>query len=191
MMVVRPPEFRDIAGVYRVCDETGPATTNPDLLGHVWAGRYLDALPGFPRVLADEHGIAGYVLGCPDTRAFEAWCEAEWWPPLREQYPRGSGDPTTADASLIEHLHDPPRTPDDLLEAFPAHLHIDLLPRAQGHGHGRALMEWVFGAMHDGGARGVHLGVSADNTNAIAFYRHLGFAVASGDDDGILMTRAL
>lgn len=190
-MVMRRPEFRDVAGVYRVCDETGPATTNPDLLGHVWAGPYVRALPEFARVLADERGIAGYVLGCPDTRAFEQWCETDWWPPLREQYPRGTGDPATSDAALIEHLHDPPRTPETVLDSFPAHLHIDLLPRAQGHGHGRVLLEWLFGALRDAGASGVHLGVSAENTNAIAFYRHLGFAEAGGDDGGILMTRAL
>ncbi len=190
-MLMRRPEFRDVAGVYRVCDETGPTTTNPDLLGHVWAGPYLQALPEFARVLADEHGIAGYVLGCPDTRAFETWCEEYWWPPLREQYPRGSGSPSTADANLVEHLHHPPRTDDDLLEGFPAHLHIDLLPRAQGHGHGRTLMEWLFDALRQSGASGVHLGVSAENTNAIAFYRHLGFVEAGRDDDGVLMTRAL
>ena len=191
MMLMRRPEFRDVAGVYRVCDETGPVTMNPDLLGHIWAGPYVESLPGFASVLADDHGIAGYVLGCPDTRAFEEWCEEHWWPPLREQYPRGSGDPATADANLIEHLHHPPRTPDELLETFPAHLHIDLLPRAQGHGHGRTLMEWVFAELRQWGAWGVHLGVSAGNTNAIAFYRHLGFAEAGRDDDGVLMTRAL
>ena len=34
-------------------------------------------------VLDDGTGPGGYVLGALDTRAFEARCEREWWPPLR------------------------------------------------------------------------------------------------------------
>ena len=61
------------------------------------------------------------------------------------------------------------------LEAYPAHLHIDLLPPFQGGGHGRALMETFYAAAARAGAPGVHLTVMAANTRALGFYRHLGF----------------
>ena len=37
------------------------------------------------------------------------------------------------------------------------------------------------------GIRGVHLGVAADNENAIGFYGHIGFAVIDRDPGGVLM----
>ena len=40
-------------------------------------------------------GACGYILGTGDTRAFEARCEAKWWPALRARY-----------ADTIRTLHD-------------------------------------------------------------------------------------
>ncbi|MBE2212416.1 MAG: GNAT family N-acetyltransferase, partial [Opitutaceae bacterium] len=60
--------------------------------------------------------------------------------------------------------------------AYPAHLHIDLLPVLQGRGVGRRLMDAFLGALRVRGVPGVHLGVSTANPGAIAFYERLGFA---------------
>lgn len=175
MTEIRQPGLPDLPGVYRVCFETSGSepTANPDLVGHVYAGPYVARHPEFARVVADDLGISGYVLGCPDTRALEAWTAANWWPALREQYPVGGGLPV--DAEMIGELHSPPVVPGEIVEQYPAHLHIDLLQRTQGHGYGRTLIEWVCGELAAAGAPGVHLGVGADNANAIAFYEHLGF----------------
>jgi len=185
MTQIRQPGFADIPGVYRVCFDTSnePSDANPDLVGHVYSGPYVLHHPEFARVIADDTGIAGYVLGCPDTRAFEAWAEAKWWPALREQYP--------ASVAGASPLHSPPRSPDAVVEAFPAHLHIDLLPRTQGHGYGRVLIEWLCAELAGRGIPGVHLGVGCDNTKAIAFYRHLGFATVLDDGETIWMARTL
>lgn len=191
MTQLRAAALRDLAGVYRVCHETGDpaADQNPDLLGHVYAGPYVVGQAALARVVADELGIAGYLFGCDDTRAFEAWCEQHWWPPLREQYPVEGA--SKADAEMIGLLHHPPRSPESVVAAFPAHLHIDFLPRARGGGHGRALIEWLCAELVGRGVPGVHLGVGSDNANAIAFYEHLGFTTAEGDDDTTWMTRRL
>lgn len=138
-------------------------------------------------MIADEHGIAGYVLGCPDTRAFEQWCELHWWPALRAQYPATGGE----DAGLARLFHDPPRSPDSIVERFPAHLHIDLLSRTQGHGFGRVLIEWLCGELAARGIPGVHLGVSPANDNAIAFYEHLGFTTLQREPEVLWMVREL
>lgn len=188
MVQMRLAAPHDLPGIYRVCDETGPETTNADLLGHVYAGPYAVNQARFASVLADPQGVAGYVFGCLDTRAFEAWCEAEWWPALREQYPI---DPLDPDAEFIGLLHSPPRSPEALIERYPSHLHIDLLPRTQGTGFGRRLIEWLCTELAAAGAPGVHLGVGSDNTNAIAFYEHLGFTRHSDDGDTLWMVRDL
>jgi ribosomal protein S18 acetylase RimI-like enzyme len=191
MTVLRTAGPYDIPGAYAVCHETGsPAPgQNPDLLGHVYAGPYLTGQPELSRVVADESGVAGYLFGCEDSRAFEAWCEAEWWPPLREQYPLASV--SDVDAELVQLLHRPPRSPERIVGDFPAHLHIDFLPRARGAGYGRHLIDWLCAELVRRGVPGVHLGVGIDNANAIAFYEHLGFTTAMADDDVRWMTRPL
>jgi ribosomal protein S18 acetylase RimI-like enzyme len=60
-------------------------------------------------------------------------------------------------------------------EAYPSHMHIDLLERAQGHGFGRRMMDEVMDRLRGRGSPGVHLGVSVRNESAQGFYRRLGF----------------
>ena len=70
------------------------------------------------------------------------------------------------------------------LPAYPAHLHIDLLPRYQGSGHGRALIDTFCAAMADAGAAGVHVCVVRANTPALGFHDRLGFRALDVDDPG-------
>jgi ribosomal protein S18 acetylase RimI-like enzyme len=181
----------DSPGVYRVCHETGDPKPgqNPDLLGHVYAGPYLAGQADLARVVADDEGVAGYLLGCADTRAFERWCESNWWPALREQYPLETARP--ADRDLVALLHRPPRSPESVVREHPAHLHIDLLGRTRGHGFGRVLIEWLCAELAARGIPGVHLGVGRDNANAIAFYGHLGFTEFEADGNTLWMVRRL
>jgi GNAT superfamily N-acetyltransferase len=192
------PPFRhatlhDLPGAYRVCLQTGDAGRDatgrygdPDLLGHVFVGPYMVGEPDLARVVADDRGVGGYALAVADTRTFERWAEAQWWPALRLRYPRrGGGD--TADDEIVRLIHQPPRTPDEIVRAYPAHLHIDLLDRFRGRGLGRALIEDLANALRSRDVPGVHLEVAADNPNAMAFYRHLGFADLEGDENSIIM----
>ncbi|MBK6872609.1 MAG: GNAT family N-acetyltransferase [Kineosporiaceae bacterium] len=175
-------------GAYRVCLLTGDAGEdasgrhdNPDLLGHTYVGPYLAADDGPNLVVVDSEGVCGYLLATADTTRFERWREAEWLPALRAQYPIGSGTPR--DGELTGLLHHPPCSPPELLTDHPAHLHIDLLPRAQGQGWGRRLMDHLADTLQARGVRGVHLGVSPDNARARGFYARLGYReLLQGDD---------
>jgi ribosomal protein S18 acetylase RimI-like enzyme len=160
----------------------------------VYLGGYL--------ALAPEHALvatatddpaaapAGYVVGVADTRAFAERCEAAWWPALRQRYPR-EVPRRPSDRALVELLHAPPAPPDDVVEEFPAHLHLDLLPALQGRGMGRALLGRLLGTLRAAGSTGVHLGVDPGNPRAIGFYRGAGFEVLRADVDVVLMGRAL
>ena len=81
---------------------------DPRLFGEIYAAPYGVLEPEHALVLDDGAGAAiGYVLGALDTPAFEARCEAEWWPALRARHPIGSGG-----NDLDELLHrDPPPRP--------------------------------------------------------------------------------
>ncbi|WP_448630882.1 GNAT family N-acetyltransferase [Cellulomonas soli] len=194
--VLRPFHPSDLPGMYRLCLLTGAAGgdatalyRNPDLLGHVYCGPYPVADPGLSFVVADEQGVGGYVVATADTLAFEEWMERQWWPTLRAQHPVTS-DPQdgTEDHRLVERLHAWRPTPDPLHEQFPAHLHIDLLPRLQGQGWGRRLIERLSAELRDRGVPGLHLGVDGRNTGAVAFYERLGFRRAEEQEWGLTLT---
>lgn len=186
--VLRPVRFQDRRALYRICLETGDSGQDatalyqdPDLLGHVYAGAYAEFHPEFAFVLEDDLGVGGYVLGVPDSRAFEATLDRLWWPALRARYPLTEElaakprEERTPDERLVALLHSPSRAREEDLAEYPAHLHIDLLPRMQGGGNGRRLLARLLDALREAGAPGVHLGVGGRNTRAIGFYEHLGF----------------
>ncbi len=190
-MLIRQALPADRDALYDICVRTAdsgsdarPLYRNHELLGELWVGPYLALEPGLAFVAEDSEGIAGYVLGAEDTRKFEEACERDWWPALRARYPDPSADADlSADEALMRRIHHPQPTPADVVERYPAHLHIDILPRGQGHGVGRRLMTALFDALRDRGVSGVHLGVGPTNTRAIGFYRHLGFRSADPTQD--------
>jgi ribosomal protein S18 acetylase RimI-like enzyme len=175
----------DLADLYRIClltaDSGRDATalyTDPRLPGEIYAAPYGVFEPGLAFVAEDDEGVGGYVLGALDTAAFEERLERDWWPRLRERYPElplGQAAALPQPEQLARRdIHQPWLADRELVRRYPSHLHIDLLPRLQGRGLGRALMDTLLAALRARGSRGVHLFVSPDNHRAIAFYRHLG-----------------
>lgn len=189
--MIRPYQPRDLARLYEICLRTGASgedathlVVDPRLFGELYAAPYAALEPAHALVVDDGSGAAvGYALGALDTRAFEARCEAEWWPALRERHPVGSGA-NDLDELLVTMLHHRHAAADDVVARYPSHLHIDLLPEAQGAGWGRALMEALQDLLRAAGSPGVHLGVSARNRRALGFYAHLGYEELTCDAVG-------
>ena len=189
----------DLPALYRVALVTGDggddATAqhgDPDLIGHVFVGPYVALASGRSFAVVDERGIAGYVLGAPSTPTFLAERELDWFAPLRRRYGVvDTGQLTLADRDILELFDAPYPVTDELVERFPAHLHIDLLERCRGRGVGRAAMARMMQALADGGAHGVHLEVDQRNERAIGFYRSLGFDIVDTLDDSHVMARDL
>ena len=178
----------------RTADAGGDARSfhgDPDLPGHVWAGAYVALEPEYAFVLVNDGDVpVGYVIGALDSRSFEARCERDWWPSLRERYPLGSGA-TERDRTEIGFVHAPPLAADEVVAGYPSHLHIDLLPEAQGRGAGRRLIETLTASLAADGSRGVHLGVAMQNENARAFYERVGFAEFARTDDTVTFVMPL
>ena len=183
--VIRLARPGDERAAYHVCMKTGDHGADgeryfredPDALGRIYVGPYLTFEPGLALVLEDDQGVCGYALGAFDSRDFYARYESEWRPKLCAQFLPPQGDP--ARWTRVQQVHHVYHHADyfcpEPYDQYPSHMHIDLLPRAQGRGYGRRMMEQVMGRLRERGSPGAHLGVTTLNTRAQGFYQRLGF----------------
>jgi ribosomal protein S18 acetylase RimI-like enzyme len=204
-MKIRDAKKEDRAGAYYVCMKTGDYgkdgepffREDPDALGRIFVGPYLEFEPELSLVLEDAEGICGYAFGAFDSKEFFQRYETEWRPGLVKEFVMPTGD--RAKWNRVQQTHSWYHEPDYFMpepyEKYPSHLHIDLLPRAQGRGFGRKMLEKVMGRLRGRGSPGAHLGVSEVNAPAVGFYRKLGFEelvrVGSGRDCVIYMGKSL
>lgn len=201
--VIRAFRPGDEGALMDVCLRTGDAggdatghLVDGSLMGALWCLPYLVVEPDLASVVVfGDDPPVGYVLGALDSAAFHAAAEKRYWPVARERYPIGSAPVDSLDELLVHLVHDRSNADGSGIESelehlYPSHLHIDLLPAAQGRGFGRALIDRLCEQLLEGGSPGVHLGVSTRNERAIAFYRHLGFEEWSSDTINLTMVRS-
>ena len=197
---LRPYREDDFEAVYRICLLTGDSGNDatdlyedPHALGHLYAGPYVTLQPELAFVAEDDSGVAGYILGALDTVGFYKEFVARWLPPLQGEIPDpgGGATPWTPTDRIYHRLHHPRLHAPAQIGAYPSHLHINLLPGAQGQGLGRRLMDRLFSALQESGSPGVHLGVGESNIRAQGFYRGLGFAELERKPGSIFMGRRL
>ena len=200
-VTIRRAVLSDLPYLYEVCLKTGDGGKDASdlyfdqyLLGHYYAAPYLLYQAGICFTAEYQRRPQGYILAAPDTDVFKKWMEEQWLPPLRKRYQLPY--PSTLirserEKQIIELFHNtqfPVNAYDQpWLAQYPAHLHIDLLPSLQGKGTGRALINNLFAELESQGVPGIHLGVSASNTGAIAFYKKIGFSVLKEHDWGLTM----
>lgn len=198
MAFIRSYRPTDRADVFDICVRTADAGGDsrhlyPDseLVPSVFAAPYLELAPDLAFVLDDGAGRAvGYVLGVDDTPRFVTAFRREWLPVVGGRYPAPADgvEPRTPSDIMAGLLHDPERMVLPELTGHPAHLHIDLLPRWQGQGHGRALIHTLLDALRAKGVGAVHLSMLTANTGARAFYERAGFheiTVPGSDPDEV------
>ncbi len=179
-MRLRPYAPRDLPHVFDICLRTGDAGRDASalfndrwLLGRFYAAPYVMLEPESCLILEDRGQPCGYVLGTMDTARFVRWFNVDWHPGLKALAEAAGAPRSGAEADLLRTVQRPLTVPSWARE-YPAHLHIDLMPVAQGQGWGRRMMRaWMASAAHRG-ATGVHLGVARANQRAVEFYRRLG-----------------
>jgi ribosomal protein S18 acetylase RimI-like enzyme len=185
---IRPACSDDLASFYRISLLTGDAGRDatqlyddPQLVGHLYSAPYLLLSQETCLVVEDDQGVAGYAVGAIDTRDFENLVEAEWWPKLRHQYAApdmADQKNWSEDEMRIQSIHFPHSTPTAITTQFPAHLHLNLLPRLQGKGMGPLLCDAWLEMAGQRGARAAHVGVNATNKRGLKFWKGCGFAAA-------------
>lgn len=182
---VRPYRPDDRGAVRRICFETGymgdPIAwrwRDAESFADLFTSWYTDHEPGSALVAAQDGEVVGYLLGCRDSRRVTPSAAILRRHLLRRGLLVRPGTAgvlwrTLADVGrarlrgeVLERPFDP---------RHPAHLHIDLLPRARGGGVGRRLMTRWLDALRGDGIPGCHLGTWAENDAAIAFFESTGF----------------
>ena len=178
---IRPYHPSDLVNYYRICLLTGDsgkdASTkykDPDLIGHFFAAPYAVLEPDLCFTLCCSDSPCGYIIGTRDSVKFYDRCEQEWFPVLRDRYPLPEAEDMSPDAHIIRLIHKGHRIKEDLT-AYPAHLHIDILPRGQGRGMGRQLIDTFLDRLRELNIPAVHLEVGKANQGAVQFYKKVGF----------------
>ncbi|QIG39861.1 GNAT family N-acetyltransferase [Microbacterium sp. 4R-513] len=170
------PALADIC--LRTADEGVDATglfEDDEIWAQIFVLPYAARHPDLAFVVETDDGrVAGYVVCAPDTREFEVWFATEWWPRFAERWPRPDEERSRQDGTL-RYAYGRHAGAEPYGDAYPAHLHIDLLPELQGQGWGRRLIDTLVAALRERGVTGLHLVASSGNTGALAFYTRLGF----------------
>lgn len=182
---IRPFRSGDGAALAAIClrtaDSGGDATgvlEDDDLWAKIFLLPYLARHPDLAFVVERDNGsLVGYVVGAPDTREFEDWFHDEWWAERGPRWARtvGADGADSRQDRILAYADARRGGVEPYGDDYPAHLHIDLLPEAQGEGWGRQLIETLVAALRVRGVTGLHLVAGADNVGAVAFYPRVGF----------------
>jgi GNAT superfamily N-acetyltransferase len=147
-------------------------------MGHIYSAPYALLEPWLALMVEDEEGVAGFAVGTTETTAWERKLESTWWPPLRKQYtepPQTDASRWTPDQRRIFAIHHPTPTPSAIAVRYPAHVHMNLLPRLQGRGIGTKLFRQWLAVASVRGAKSLHVGINRANVGALAFWQKMGF----------------
>ena len=197
MAIIRKVREDDCDALYNVCLQTGDSGSDasglhadPNMLGDVYVGPYLQFASATSFALINESDDAvGYGLSIIDTETFEETCREKWWPEIQNKYSQFRENQN--ECWLIHEIFHLSPSPIELLDRYPSHGHIDLLPSMQGKGFGRKLMASMELALIELGSIGFHLRVSSQNLRALKFYAALGYAVIDESPDVITVGKRL
>ncbi|MDY0910643.1 GNAT family N-acetyltransferase [Microbacterium sp. CFBP9034] len=179
---IRPFRPGDEPALAEICLKTADAGADgtgvledDDLWAELFVLPYVARHPDLAFVVeSDDSRVVGYIVSAPHTAEFEEWFRAEWWPRHHARWPKPDAEVTRQDGILL-YAYGRRGGAEPYGDAYPAHLHIDLLPEVQGQGLGRDLIATLVAALRAQGVPGLHLVTSADNEGAIAFYPRVGF----------------
>ena len=184
-VTIRGYQPRDLDDLYRIClltaDSGKDATAlyrNPRLPGEIYAAPYGIFEPELAFVAEDSEGsgrLHTRRAGHDGVRRPAGARLVARAPGSLPGFVTSSGcRPLGPEQQALDNIHHPWRAREDLTARFPSHLHIDLLPRLQGRGLGRRLVDTFTAALRACRSRGLHLFVTRGNIRAIEFYRHVG-----------------
>jgi GNAT superfamily N-acetyltransferase len=163
---------------------------------YLWYKAYVYLTPDTCFVLDDGTGrVVGYCIGTADTTAFAHRWRTVFAPVV---------DPVLV-PSLDVQTNDPLMERDDvksfrsaiydancsmlrawpqMLQQYPAHMHMVILPEYQRRGYGTMLIEIFFQIVKSQGANGVHVDTVVHNVIGRLFYSKNGFQLCSQVLDG-------
>ena len=179
--MIRPYEQADLARLREICVLTGASGgdatglySSDDLLPDLFLEPYVTFAPGWAWVVELEHLIQGYLVAVSDTRAFTSWWADTWTPWFATMHPHPE-QPYSDEERLVMRGYHPGEIEIAEIDDYPAHLHVDLLPAAQGQGWGKNLVGRLRSELADVGVPRVYASLDAGNVAAPGFYERIGF----------------
>lgn len=149
----------------------------------VWTGWYTDHEPESLLVATLDDRVVGYLAGCVDTKRAPSPEEAVKAASVRHLLFLRRGTAGFFVRALVDTIRAGHSAGSELDPArYPAHLHIDLLAEARGHGLGGALMRAWLARLATLGVPGCHLGTLHENEHAIGFFSRHGFRRLGGPE---------
>ena len=141
MITLRRFQSGDLKALYAISLATGHQGgdashlyEDAELMGHIYSAPYALLEPDLVLVVEDGDTVVGFAAGATNTSRWEDVLESDWWPALRRRYcdpEQNARADWTADQRRAAAIHHPQRAPLDVVDAYPAHFHLNLLPRAQ------------------------------------------------------------
>ncbi|MDZ8276896.1 GNAT family N-acetyltransferase [Microbacterium aquimaris] len=191
----RPSDRDAVADIcVRTADDGADATgmlSDDAIWPTIFVLPYLERHPDLAFVVTDEDDVAiGYIVCAPETREFEDWFHDRWWPAHGAAW-TAAGAAHDREVGLLRYAAERRAGAEPYGDTYPAHLHIDLLPAAQGQGWGRRLIDTLTTALRERGVSGLHLVAGAGNDGALAFYRRLGFVPVPSPEGAQAFAREL
>jgi GNAT superfamily N-acetyltransferase len=183
---IRAYESKDRAGLRQICCDTADAGQpverffpDREVFADLLTDYYTEFEPQSTFVADNGGEVVGYTTGCLDTKRFlsimkrrivpmiffKALLRGTLWHPQTVRLLR---------ANLGLWLKGGHRT-GPKLDDYPAHLHVNVRRGFRGQRVGERLVEMFCERARVAGVRGVHAGVSAENTRARHFFAELGF----------------
>ena len=184
--MIRPYEPSDLGRLREICLLTGASGgdatgmfSSDDLLPDLFLEPYVTFAPGWAWVVELDDGsgpeVQGYLVAVSHTRAFVSWWADTWTPWFATLYPLPE-QPYSEEERLVLRGYHPIQIEIAEIEDYPAHLHVDLLPAAQGQGWGSKLIGRLRSELADVGVPGVYASLDPGNVAAPGFYERIGFA---------------
>ncbi len=185
---VRPFAPADKAAVWQIAGDTGffgaPVEAFLDdrrVFLEYFMAYYTDIEPQHGWVAADGDTVIGFLMGCADTGRQVAWTRRRVWPMLggivAGRYRLGRRTWRYLAAFLPATLRGD--WPAAHLDAYPAHLHLNVAEAWRGRGLGRRLLQAYLAQLAAARVTGVHLETTNRNEVACRLYESLGFRLAA------------
>jgi len=189
MLHIRPytPAERD--DVFSVCHKTGYFGEDASihfkdtvLFGTIFVSYYIDNEPENAFVAVDDDRTIGYIVGTADTLFQKESFDRAVMPNILKRLFTSTVFRHPKDALFLlglrgyDHFEEALYA-ENLLDDYPAHLHINLLSGYQRRGLGERLIRTFEDHMKQKRVPGIHLITSTLNTKAVPFYDKLGYRV--------------
>lgn len=174
MLHIRPYSPQDRSAVEKIC--VPQQNDLSETLLNCFCRYYIDQEADNCFVCLEDDTICGYIL-CSEN--FHQWKKQ-----LIEHHANADPISFAIATATIDNLR-------PYAAQYPAHLHIDFVPNAQGKGYGTSLISHLCTHLRQKNIPGLMLDVSVDNIGAQRFYQRNGFTVLGRNDNSIQMGRRL